>query len=285
MEVRLAAFDRLLSLNRTSSRARPICQAELTHSRSCAPACPHPAVANSVLGGAFMVVYVSYISKYLHVRGPRVADVTRVSCNSCGHTLDPTWARLTPRPPCPECGERGVAISMAIASEISFASSLRVAMVPAQAERSWLQRWRSLEQEMHSISGPISPPMSGTAINTANQRLQSFFIQAYHLKDSLIADSPNGIDRETVENAISTDSRLALLADLANLDKHRELSRAPRSRDRPSLGQVKGVKEGAGDEWILAVEILHMGRSLDGLTIASDAMAAWEQMLKSWGVL
>ena len=214
-----------------------------------------------------------------------MADVTRVSCNNCEFSLEPSWANSSPRPPCPECGEHGVAISISIAEEINLASSLRVAMEPADTERSWLQRWQSLESEMCSIHDPISEQMSGAAINAANQRLQSFFIQAYHLKDALIADRPNGIDKKKVEDAISADPRLALLADLANLDKHRRLSRTPRSGDRPSLGEVKGVQTGPGPEWVVTVEIRHKGSSLDGLTIASEAIAAWEQALKGWGVL
>lgn len=214
-----------------------------------------------------------------------MADVTKVSCNNCGYSLDPSWTNLSPRPPCPECGEHGVAISISIVEEISLVDSLRVAMAPGDTERSWLQRWKSLESEMCSISDPISEQMSSAAINAANQRLQSFFIQAYHLKDALIADRPNGIDTKKVEAAISTDPRLALLADLANLDKHRRLSRTPRSGDRPSVGEVKGVQSGSGPEWVVTIEIRHKGNSLDGLTIASEAMAAWEQALKGWKIL
>jgi hypothetical protein len=63
--------------------------------------------------------------------------------------------------------------------------------------------------------------MSGVAINAANHRLQSFYIQAYHLKDAL-KSAP------AIEPAIAADPALALLADLANLDKHSRLNRPPR---------------------------------------------------------
>jgi hypothetical protein len=50
----------------------------------------------------------------------------------------------------------------------------------------------------------------------------------------------------TVEQAITSDPNLALLADLANLDKHFKLSRAPRSGDVPTI-TVKGVQPGSGE--------------------------------------
>ncbi|MFN0303383.1 MAG: hypothetical protein ACKVQU_23840 [Burkholderiales bacterium] len=127
--------------------------------------------------------------------------------------------------------------------------------------------------------------MSGNAINSAHHRLQSFFIQLYHLKDTLISDPKSGLSKTVVESAISTDPRLALLADLANLDKHSRLTRPPRSSDVPVIGSAKGQAPGSGGGWRLRLEIIHQGRTRDGLDVAGEAMDAWRNQLHAWGII
>src|SRR5215211_233346 len=54
-------------------------------------------------------------------------------------------------------------------------------------------------------------------------------------KDALIAASgPHGVTASTIEAAITNDPDLALLADLANIDKHFKLSRPARSGHAPA---------------------------------------------------
>ena len=72
---------------------------------------------------------------------------TKISCSNCGESLDPSWAHLSPRPPCPACGQRGVAIAVGIAEEINIAASLNVGMHPHDTDRNWRRRWTELESE------------------------------------------------------------------------------------------------------------------------------------------
>jgi hypothetical protein len=121
--------------------------------------------------------------------------------------------------------------------------------------------------------------MSGGAINTANHRLQSFYIQTYHLKDSLKNVVP------TIEADISADPVLSLLADLANLDKHSQLNRPPRSGEVPRILSVSGEEAGSWGGWRLRLQSQHKGLTLDGLDVAREAMDAWRVYLKACGLL
>ena len=122
------------------------------------------------------------------------------------------------------------------------------------------------------------------SIQTANHDLHSFFVQAYHLKDSLIQDSGvTGLTAATIESAITADPHLALLADLANLDKHGKLSKPPRSGDLPTW-ELSGASDG-GAGWRLSLKIRHKGTTHDGLTFADEAVSAWRSQLQSWGLI
>jgi hypothetical protein len=126
--------------------------------------------------------------------------------------------------------------------------------------------------------------MSGEAIRSARDRLFSFFVLTYHLKDGLKEES--GIEANIIEGAVRADPDLALLADLANLDKHGRLDRPPRSGSVPRIGEVAGLQDGAGsDGWRLSMPIHHGDRTLDGLTVARGAVDAWRRHLKGWKLL
>lgn len=209
----------------------------------------------------------------------------KISCSNCGESLDPSWAHITDRPPCPSCGKKGVAIAINVVEEINIAGSLTVGMEPAHTRRDWQQRWKELEQERDQLNAPHTEMMSGAAINAAHHRLQSFFIQAYHLKDALIADQSNGLARSVVENAISHSPTLSLLADLANLDKHSQLDRVPRSGSVPTILSVKGQQPGSGNGWQLCVNISHNGRVLDGIDTVNEVLNEWHAQLKSWNLI
>jgi len=115
-----------------------------------------------------------------------------ISCSGCGQELDPTWAHMSPRPPCPACGGFGIAVHLGIASEVDMAGSINIVMQPQKSDRDWRRRWAEIESEWTKIDRPYDTPMSGHAIHSAHHRLQSFYIQAFHLKDSLIADASTG---------------------------------------------------------------------------------------------
>lgn len=206
-------------------------------------------------------------------------QLPKVTCTNCRESLDPSWAHLSPRPPCPACGKRGVAIAIGIAEEIDVAESLNVGLHPHDTDRNWRRRWTELESEWSTLAQPITEPMSGVAINAANHRLQSFYIQAYHLKDALKSVAP------AIEEVISATSALSLLADLANLDKHAHLDRGSRSGGVPMIVSVSGEQSGSGGGWRLRLRIQHKGEVLDGMAVARAAMDAWRTYLTSSGLL
>jgi len=86
-------------------------------------------------------------------------------------------------------------------------------------------------------------------------------------------------------NAITNDPRLALLADLANLDKHFKLTRPPRSGCVPVIESFSGVHSTASKGWSLSAKIKHGTVILDGVAVAKAAVAAWQEKLSLWGML
>jgi hypothetical protein len=159
-------------------------------------------------------------------------------------------------------------------------------LIPGNQARDWKQRWALVQMDLQSVSAPSTETMSRESIHAWLQRLFSFFIHAYHLKDALKdAASSLGLIASDIENAITSDPRLALLADLANLDKHFKLTKPPRSGCMPVIGPVSGVDCTTGGGWLLSVKIEHNAVSLNGLTVARDACSAWREKLAAWGVL
>jgi hypothetical protein len=157
-------------------------------------------------------------------------------------------------------------------------------LTPSAQKRDWRQRWVQIQDQLKRVLACHTEPMSGESIQAANHDLNSFFIQTYHLKDALIhVSATTGISKEKIENAITHDSHLALLADLANLDKHGRLKDAPRSGDVP-VCRLSGV---ANDDtgWQLSLEIRHNGRTLDGLAVAREAVSAWDKQLRQWRLI
>jgi hypothetical protein len=100
------------------------------------------------------------------------------------------------------------------------------------------------------------------------------------------------VSEAAIEAAVTGDPDLALLADLANLDKHSKLNRPPGSGAVPRVSFGSGavprvsfqaVQAGSGEGgWRLVMTIQHQGKVLDGLDFARAAVAAWERHLKAW---
>ncbi|MDD3816227.1 MAG: hypothetical protein PHZ02_16465 [Desulfocapsaceae bacterium] len=128
--------------------------------------------------------------------------------------------------------------------------------------------------------------MSGDSIHSSLQRLCSFYILSYHLKDALKeAAKELGLKPSDVEGAITKDARLAILADLANIDKHVLLNRPPRSGAIPSIERISGVDDIANSGWKLSAQIRHGESILDGLAVAREAVNAWQEWLKTWRLI
>ena len=158
-------------------------------------------------------------------------------------------------------------------------------LFPSAQVRDWKLRWKLIEGELPRILALHTEPTSADSIQVAQQRLHSFLIHAFHLKDALIdAASGLGISKSDVENAIKADARLALLADLANADKHLTLTNPLKSGILPVIGRVSGVDQAEGG-WKLSVPVAHGSRTLDGLGVAEDAVKAWRQQLTLWRLI
>jgi hypothetical protein len=156
-------------------------------------------------------------------------------------------------------------------------------LTPADQDRGWQRRWLEVQRAQDKLAAPRTGGMSAEAVHEAVQDFMSFFGLAYHLKDALKAASPQGLQGSAVESAISNDPTLALLADLANLDKHFVLSKSPRSGDIPRLGELRSTTTAHG--WEVEMPIHHKGGVIEGNTFAKDVVKAWEVRLRGWGLI
>lgn len=203
-------------------------------------------------------------------------------CPNCG--LDRTEGAEIgeDRPPCPRCGEASVLISMEITDIIGpMADAFGVEMVPENQDWSWRDRWDQIQQDLAELTTPRTGAMGAEEIRAARHRLQQFYSSAYHLKDAL--------KRQTtydVEGAINANAGLAILADLANSEKHDGLDpeRRPRSGHEPRVTKVSGSSLPAGG-WKAVVVIEHDGKEVDGIQVAESAIDAWSRALAGWGLI
>lgn len=211
----------------------------------------------------------------------------QISCPGCGASRPSSLANTVPRPPCSVCGEQGIAVRLGIAEEVNTADSISIAMRPGDQRQDWQRRWSDVKEQLPRLLAPREEELSGSAIFAARAELLSFFVRSYHIKDALCAEaSPLGLSREAIEEAITADSDLALLADLANLDKHLRLNRPPRSGSVPVIEDASGVRAGSGEGgWMLELPIRHAGAVRDGLDVATVTTATWEALLERWGLL
>ncbi len=208
-----------------------------------------------------------------------------VTCAVCGVTRLSELASVAPRPPCPECGGTNVSISVSLHEELTFTSSVSATLDPSDQERDWKRRWQEAERRLADLFKPRTDGMSAESIHAARGELHSFYVDCYHLKDYLKNEAATtGVSKQQVEDAITADPALALLADLANLDKHAVLTRRLRSAHTPKIVAASGTS-GPGDGWRLNLEIDHGGAKLDGLKVASEALDAWRAHLTTWGLL
>src|SRR5215813_11615684 len=232
----------------------------------------------------------SFFRGLLHKRDlNRLSDyfMSEVTCSKCGASRPPELAAKSERPTCPRCGETALTISVSIdESSMSLSGHAFAELVPGNQARDWKQRWKLVQEELRLVSSPHKEAMSTESIHASADRLFSFFIQTYHLKDALKDAAPGiGLKPSNVEDAITNDSRLALLADLANLDKHTKLTKRPRSGCAPVIKKTSGADSSTGNGWRLSVEIEHGASVLDGLSVAQDAVTAWQEKLKAWGFI
>jgi hypothetical protein len=212
--------------------------------------------------------------------------MTEVTCSECGASRPPELASKSERPSCPDCGGTALTISVSSEGSISFSGHCFAELVPGNQARDWNQRWKLVQDEIQLVSSPHREAISGESIHASLQRLFSFIIHTYHLKDALKEVAPRlGLKACDIEDAITNDPRLALVADLANLDKHMKLTKPPRTGCAPVIEQISGADSSTGNGWRLVVNIKHGAAMLDGLAVAQDAVTAWREKLNAWGLI
>jgi hypothetical protein len=215
------------------------------------------------------------------------AEPPQIGCPNCGASRPSSVASIVPRPPCSVCGEQGIAVRLDIAEVLDTVDSISVAMRPGDQIQDWRRRWSDVKKQLPRLLAPREEELSGSTILAARAELLSFFVRGYHIKDALCAEaSALRLNRKTIEEAITADPDLALLADLANLDKHLRLNRPPRSGSVPVIEDASGIQGGSGEGgWMLKLPIRHAGAMRDGLDVATAITAAWESHLESWGLI
>jgi hypothetical protein len=238
----------------------------------------------------FIVALGALVIRIFRQRGLMIpTDTRRVECSNCGTKRESELAGTFDRPPCPVCGESAITVNVTITAEAVSVVDSAQALMPAEQDRTWERRWQDAQEHLNRLQSLRPEPMSSAAIHAAHADLQAFYVQTYHLKDSLIAASATtGISRQTIENEITNNADLALLADLANVDKHYRLSRQPRSGYTPKIVRVSGSASSSDADaggWRFEATIQHQGRHLDGLDVAKRTLSAWERALKRWNLL
>jgi hypothetical protein len=210
------------------------------------------------------------------------SSIVDAFCARCGldRSDDPELTNMT-RPPCSGCGATAIEFRRTMTATVTTSSTVSSALQPGVQSRGWRLRWQLLEARVVDVTASRSEPRRAEAIHAAAQDLFEFFVSAYHLKDSVIADG--AVTKKTVEGVITASPTLALLADLANLDKHRKLTKPPRSGSVPT---VEGISDtSTGDHWDLIVTIRHADKEINGCTFATSAMDAWRKELTGWKLL
>lgn len=209
-----------------------------------------------------------------------------VNCSTCGAPRPLELCTTLDRPLCPQCGGTALTFAASVEEYISVSTACFGELIPGDQIRDWNQRWAQIQNDFQCLSAAYTDTMSRESIHAALQQLFSFFIHAYHLKDALKeAATSLGLNASDIEDAITNDSRLALLADLANLDKHFKLTKPLRSGFLPVIEKVSGFDNMEGNGWFLSVKIKHGTCNLDGLAVAKDVIIAWKEKLAAWSIL
>lgn len=196
-----------------------------------------------------------------------------VKCGADRSDIRPDVTAL--RKPCGTCGEIAVGYTRTFNVTTKLSVGFSSALSPARQDRNWRRRWDQLQRSLAAVTALHTEPRSADATHDAEQDLFDLFVAAYHLKDALIADGV--VTGTALEALISHNAVLALLADLANFDKHRQLSKPPRSGVVPVIVYVSD--ESADDTWRLVVDIEHGADRYDGVAFAKTVIAEWRDVL------
>jgi hypothetical protein len=109
----------------------------------------------------------------------------------------------------------------------------------------------------------------------------AFFTVCYHLRDWVLRDVPS--IQADLDQLFERSKPLRLTADIANIAKHFDLTRPPRSKRQLSLAReyVPGGRGWFGRDGRLV--ILWNGEKIDVLDMAAKAEEAWTAFLRECG--
>ena len=127
--------------------------------------------------------------------------------------------------------------------------------------------------------------MERPAVGPGNQRpggavrfVLTFFTVSYHLRDWLLRDAPSV--QADLDDLFTTSKPLRLTADIANIAKHFDLTRPPRTGRQLSFAReyVPGGMGWFGRDGRLVV--LSDGEKIDVLDLATEAEQVWTAFLR-----
>lgn len=204
-------------------------------------------------------------------------------CAGCGKPrCDQAGLPAAERAPCLDCGNTALNWTVHAWDTVTATATVSASLRPGDQSNDWRKRWATLEADLTKVTGVLTIPLSSESIRTAERELMQFLGSCYHLKDILKADQV--LPSKDVEHAITNTPALALLADLANLDKHHVLTNDPRSAHKPVYQERTG-STATGGGWTVHVMFEHGPSLVDAAKVARDAMAEWRAFLVQRGLL
>ncbi len=190
-----------------------------------------------------------------------MVDTRPVTCSGCGAERSPKVASTIPRPPCPECGETAVKWEVTSASAMTMSSSVMASLAPGEQERDWERRWQDAQQHLARPHAPRTEPLSSFFIHAAHADLQAFYIQTYHLKDSLkkasseIGSAPK---RSKTQSRTIRTLRFSPISptwtSMANFRNHRGVATSLRLSALPGLPATTELREAGDSTLLLSIE-------------------------------
>lgn len=205
-----------------------------------------------------------------------------VTCGNCGAVRPDELAPppVTETPPCPACGDSGIILRVKSKETLVITQDGSLGLGIEHA-REWQHVWLGIEDA--SILRTQNGKITAAAVADARRELEHVFNECLNLRDYLDTNPTVPITKRQIDVAIDAHPMLALTVDIANTTKHAVLKRRLHSGHPPKIVAVSGAVTSEG--WMLRMEIEHGGNTLDGVTVATEAVAAWRSLLLSWGLL
>lgn len=119
---------------------------------------------------------------------------TEVTCAGCGAPRPQSLLTGDSRTPCDSCGSSGLDVAIFVTDTTSVTETVELEVTPEEQDRDWRRRWLETQRELRDLLEPRTGPIDGEAIHAARHDLHTFFVNAYHIKDSLkLASATTGV--------------------------------------------------------------------------------------------